>query len=248
MLLYYSMMFRYYRFAGVFVVVLVLALATFWLEYWAPPSIADGIFGWPRPRPNVQSQRFVANEQKVSEAIKPAFADLDTEAIGLTYYSSSQTSSCVSSDNGFGAFQNYANECYVATTRYYGANGNFRSLLLGLGNSLRAGGWRLDTHVGVPVRDVVGDYDSYHNNTDPDDNARTNGNFGGEYLVSDLQAIDGYFKGPFDLRAEYAERATLTDAHYVPTADNISLSAIRTITANNDYVVAISIQATDFRN
>jgi hypothetical protein len=164
---------------------------------------------------------------------------------------------CYRGQHNFEVKDPYAYRCSLRITRYYGAGGDFRQLLLDLDSTLTAQGWK-----GGDLPRVVADYyDRYYGPGKPKPANPSPGRAGGIYLISDLPAPLPYRKGGLDLSLRYAERATtdlLTlelvqqvnhDAGGTPIWDQRrfadAAAVFRSVTAAHPYLVAVAVE-TDY--
>jgi hypothetical protein len=164
---------------------------------------------------------------------------------------------CYKGQHNFEVKDPYAYRCSLRITRYYGADGDFRQLLLDLDRTLATLGWK-----GGDLPRVVQDYyDRYYGPGKPKPANPSFDRAGGMYLVSDLPPPTTYRKSGLDLSLRYAERATTDllplellqqvghDAGATSIADQRRLvdatAVFRSVAAAHPYLVAIAAE-TDY--
>jgi hypothetical protein len=162
------------------------------------------------------------------------------------------TDACYAGQHNFEVKDPFAYRCTLRITRYFGADGDFRELLLGLGQQLEARGWR-----GGDLPRIVTDYyDRYYGPGKPKP-----GNLSppGAYLVSSLPTPVPYRTDGMTLTMAYAERATTdlssldslqraTDVIAGPTFYRrerfVDAGAVfRSVTAAHPYLLAIAAES-----
>ncbi|MEI7632068.1 MAG: hypothetical protein WCJ60_01975 [bacterium] len=215
----------------------LLAGAAIWFNGGVRPIFDDFL-----PTPDPTSEKLGKKREASKNSTTNEFGAIEN-SMGFTSGSASTYDSCYKGQNNYKVHSGFSNRCTLRTTKYYGSNINFRSEMMKLDQVLVSTGWQSSEKDSLP-----------YYMTDYYDTGRK---------ISQLpQVRGGYTKKDNTIAISYAEKGS-NSLYNLETVQGFSLigfpfyeekkfqdvaSVFNQITANNQFIVAISIDTKYYEN